>query len=55
MRESQIKKVPYILIIGDKEKESGTISYRRYGTNETINMKLDEFISQINEEIKNKK
>ncbi len=54
IRESQTKKIPYTLIIGDKEKESNSISYREFGTSETINKDLLEFINQITLEIENK-
>ena len=55
MRESQTKKIPYNLIIGDKEKENKEISYRLHGSNETTTMKIDKFIEFLKEEIKNYK
>ncbi|MDD4624626.1 MAG: threonine--tRNA ligase [Bacilli bacterium] len=55
MRESQTKKIPYSLIIGDNELNSSTISYRKYNSNETVNIKIDDFILMIKEEILNKK
>lgn len=51
MRESQIKKVPYTLIIGDKEIENNMISYRKYGSNETTSISKSDFINLINKEI----
>lgn len=54
MRESQTKKIPYTLIIGDKERESNTISYREFGSVETITISHNEFIKQLNDEIINK-
>ena len=54
MRESVISKVPYTLIIGDKEKDAKSISYRLRGSNETFNLSIDEFIEKLKEEIKNK-
>ena len=53
LREAQTMKVPYTLILGDKEKEEGTISYRRHGKQETITVKLEEFTKLILTEIKN--
>ena len=47
MRESQTKKIPITLIIGDKEKENNTISYRKFGSNETNNLPTNEFIELI--------
>ena len=55
MRESVTKKVPFSLIIGDKEVTSETISYRKYGTEETINISKEEFVNLLKETIKNKK
>ena len=55
MRESQTKKIPYTLIIGDNEKENKTISYRLHGKKETVTMSIKEFIDKINDEIINHK
>ncbi len=54
MRESVISKVPYTLIIGDKERDNNQISYRLRGSNETFTLSLEDFINKLNEEIKNK-
>ena len=54
LREAQIKKIPYMIILGDSEKENKTISYRIHGENETKTISQEEFINLINEEIKNK-
>lgn len=55
MRESVINKIPYTIIIGNKEQESNTISYRKHSSNETINVTIEEFISKLTNEIKNYK
>ena len=55
MRESQTSKIPFTLILGDKEKEEGTISFRRFGSDETTTLSKDEFISYLNDIIINKK
>ena len=55
MRESQTKKNPYTLILGDKERDNNTISYRMHGSNETITLSIDDFINQLKEEVENKK
>ena len=54
MRESQTKKVPLTLVLGDNEKDNNQISYREYGKQETITCSIDEFISKVNDCIKNK-
>ncbi len=54
MRESQTHKVPFTLIIGDKEKENNSISYRKFGTNETVTISKDEFVIMIKDVIAKK-
>ena len=54
MRESQVKKIPYTLIIGDKEKDEQMISFRRFGQTSTQTVTKEEFINMINKEIENK-
>ena len=54
IRDSQIMKVPYQLVFGDKELEEGTVSVRRHGEKKTSEMSIDEFITQIKREIKDK-
>jgi len=55
MRESQTKKVSYTLIVGDKELNSGTISYREHNSEETINLSINDFVLLIKKEIYEKK
>jgi threonyl-tRNA synthetase len=54
MRESQTRKIPYTLVLGDKEKEDGTVNYRKFGSRDTSSLNVDKFIKLIQEEIKNK-
>ncbi len=55
MRESQIKKVPYTLILGDKEKDEKIISFRKYSSKETESMPLKDFIKKLNDQIKERR
>lgn len=55
MREAQTKKIPYTIILGDKERDENLISYRLHGSNETVSMSSFEFVSFIKGEINNKK
>lgn len=55
LRESQTKKIPYTLILGDNEKENKTISYRLFGSQETTTVSQNEFLELILDEIKNRK
>ncbi|NLM73864.1 MAG: threonine--tRNA ligase [Clostridiaceae bacterium] len=52
IREVQMDKVPYMLVIGDKEMESGTVSVRSRKDGDIGSMPVDEFVSRIVEEIK---
>lgn len=52
IRQSNIMKNPYTIIIGDKERDNNLISYRKYGNEETISINIEEFINKIKEEIK---
>ena len=51
LRESQVKKIPYTLILGDNEKDNNQISYRLFGSQETTTLDKDEFVKQLKEEI----
>ena len=54
LRNSVIKKVPYTLVIGDKEMENSSVTYRKFGSEKQINVSLDDFINMVNDEIKTK-
>ncbi|MDD7615759.1 MAG: threonine--tRNA ligase [bacterium] len=54
MRNAQIKKIPYTLVIGDKEKENNAVTFRKYGSKDQITVSLDEFIKLIENEIETK-
>ncbi len=54
MREAQTKKVPITLILGDKERDNNSISYRRFGKTDTLTFDKDEFLSLIKNEIDSK-
>ena len=55
MREAQTKKIPYTIILGDKERDDNLISYRLHGSNETISMDKNEFIKYLKGQICEKK
>ena len=52
LREANLKKIPLVIILGDKEKENGNISYRKHGSTETITISIDDFVVLLNNEIK---
>ena len=53
LRESQLMKIPYTLVLGDKEVDENSITYRKFGTTEQVNMPINEFLEKIFIEIKN--
>ncbi len=52
IREAQMEKVPYMIIVGEKEVEEGNISIRLRDTGETISMSADEFVAKVVKETK---
>ena len=55
MRESQTKKIPITLILGDKERDDNLVSYRRHGSNKTYSVPKDTFKDLLLNEIRSKK
>lgn len=55
IREAQVQKVPYTLVVGDKEVEEGTVNVRRRGEGDVGAMKQADFIAMLQEEIAEKK
>ena len=54
MRESQMKKIPLSIILGDNEVKDNLISYRKYGEQATTTLSIDEFLKKIVEVVNNK-
>jgi threonyl-tRNA synthetase len=52
IREAEKQKIPYILVLGDKEIQAGTVSVRRRGTGDLGQMDVQSMIHKISEEIK---
>ncbi len=55
MRESQIKKIPYTLILGDREEQDHMVSYREYHQEGTSTLSQEAFVNLLKEEVKNKR
>ena len=55
MRESQTRKIPFTLILGDNELNSDTVSYRCFGSKDTDTLATNDFINMIKERIALKK
>lgn len=54
IREAKMEKVPYVLVLGDKEAEDGTVNVNKRGVEEKRTVSVGEFVSTVAEEDKNK-
>ena len=54
MRAAQVKKIPYMLVVGDQEVENGTVSVRKHGERDTVTMSIDEFVAMLQNKIDTK-
>jgi threonyl-tRNA synthetase len=54
MREGQLQKVPYILVLGNNERNERTVTFRLHGQQESTTIGLEEFLSKIKTEIETK-
>ncbi len=55
MRFSQTNKIPFTLIIGQNEVDNKNVSFRRFGSQDTVTLSFDEFVLHIQDIIENKK
>lgn len=53
IRDAEVSKVPYMLIVGEKEVENGTLSVRKHGEGDKGSFSVEDFATLIDEEIKN--
>ncbi len=51
IRDNELKRIPYLLVVGEKEAENGTVAVRRQGEGDRGEMTLDEFADFIRDEI----
>ena len=51
IRDNEVKRIPYMLIVGEKEAESGLVSMRKQGGGEQSSMTIDDFAKRINDEV----
>jgi threonyl-tRNA synthetase len=54
LREYSLQKIPYLIIIGDKEKENNNITIRVFGSEKQINMNIDVFIDKLKNKVEKK-
>ena len=53
IRENELKRIPFLLVVGEKEEAGGTVSVRRQGEGNKGSMTPEEFAAKVNEEVKN--
>lgn len=54
IREAQLKKIPYQLVLGDNERDNGTVTYRKHGEKKQTTVTFEEFVELLNKEVENK-
>ncbi|MBQ1918372.1 MAG: threonine--tRNA ligase [Schwartzia sp.] len=54
IREAQVKKIPYALVIGDQEMQDGNVTLRKYGEKDSQTMSVDDFIKLVQDKIASK-
>ena len=54
IREAQMHKIPYELVLGNNERDEGTVTYRQYGHQEQTTVPFDEFVALLNDEVEKK-
>jgi threonyl-tRNA synthetase len=54
IREGQLQKIPYLLVVGDKETENHAVAVRHRKNGDLGSQSLDEFIAMLNEEIRSR-
>jgi len=52
IRDAELKKIPYMLVVGEKEESDGTVSVRKHGTGDMGTMTITDFTQLVNEEVK---
>ena len=54
IREAQLHKIPYELVLGNSERDEGTVTYRLHGEQKQTTVSFDEFVSLLNTEVEKK-
>jgi threonyl-tRNA synthetase len=52
IRDNEMKRIPYMLVVGEKEQAEGTVSVRKQGQGDQGSMKFEDFAKKINEEVR---
>ena len=51
IRDSQVRKIPYTIVVGDKEAQTGVLPIRKYSVKDGVDMSVDDFIAYVREKI----
>lgn len=51
IRDAELKKIPFMLVVGEKEEQEGTVSVRKHGEGDTGKMSIEDFAKHVNQEI----
>lgn len=51
IRDSQVRKIPYTIVVGDKEAQTGVLPIRKYSAKDSVDMSVDEFVAYVQEKI----
>ncbi|MDR3214649.1 MAG: threonine--tRNA ligase [Bacilli bacterium] len=54
IRDAQVKKIPYSIVIGDEEVENNTVTYRKYGSEEQVSISTNDFVTLVLDDIASK-
>jgi len=49
IREAELRKIPFMLVVGDREAEEGTVAVRRHGVGDEGSVPADEFVARLGE------
>jgi threonyl-tRNA synthetase len=52
IRDNELKHIPYMLVVGEKEATDGTVNVRKQGTQQQETMKIEDFAKKIQEEVR---
>ena len=47
IRDSQVRKIPYTIVVGDKEAETGVLPIRKYSAKDSVDMSVDDFVAYV--------
>jgi threonyl-tRNA synthetase len=52
IRDAELQKIPYMLVVGDREADEGTVAVRRHGEGDEGSVPVDEFVARLSAEVR---